>query len=62
MQCQDAELRTWVSPLAVLFLVLLAEGIVSPCREDKTEVGRDGLNSSQAEESLGGEHCESLGW
>ena len=54
--------RTRISPLAVLFLILLAEGIVSPCREDQTKVGRDGLNSGQAEECLGGEHCGGLGW
>lgn len=51
---------TGLLPLIVALLALLTEGVRTPRREDKTEVGRDSLDSSQAEKSLEGQHLD--GW
>jgi hypothetical protein len=51
---------TRIGPLAVFLLVLFTESISSPRREDKTEVGRNSLDGSQAEESLEGHHLGDL--
>jgi hypothetical protein len=51
---------TRIGPLAIFLLVLFTESISSPRREDKAEVSRDSLDSSQAEESLEGHHLEDL--
>lgn len=49
---------TGLLPLVVALLALLTEGVRSPRREDEAEVGRDSLDSSQAEKSLEGQHLD----
>lgn len=58
MQSQDMKYLTGLLPLVVALFALLTEGVRSPRREDEAEVGRDSLDSSQAEKSLEGQHLD----